>query len=277
MAMPIDLVLVRHGESEGNVANRLSRKGDNKHFTEEFLQRHSSSWRLTDRGISQAKAASKWIKGGNFAGLSLFDRYYTSEYVRAKETAGYLDLFEAAWFKEFYLRERDWGDLDVRPDDVRNELFSEALKKREAEPFFWTPPNGEPLADLCLRVDRVIHTLHRECAGKRVIIVCHGETMWAFRVRLERMSQERFKELHISEHPYDHIHNCQILHYTRRNPETGSVNDYLNWMRSICPWDLKLCSQHWQEIVRSRYSNEDLLAEVSQVKRMVNNQSEAVQ
>ena len=30
---------------------------------------------------------------------------------------------------------------------------------------------------------------------KRVLMVCHGEVMWAFRVRLERMSQETYREL----------------------------------------------------------------------------------
>ena len=40
-----------------NVANRRSRAGDDSAFTEEFLQRHSSRWRLTDLGRAQAQAA----------------------------------------------------------------------------------------------------------------------------------------------------------------------------------------------------------------------------
>jgi hypothetical protein len=54
MTMPIDLVLVRHGESEGNAARRSSMDGDNSVFTEEFCSRHNSrlgasGWRLVER------------------------------------------------------------------------------------------------------------------------------------------------------------------------------------------------------------------------------------
>lgn len=42
MTMPIDLVLVRHGESEGNAARRFSVGGDNSVFTEELCGRHTA-------------------------------------------------------------------------------------------------------------------------------------------------------------------------------------------------------------------------------------------
>lgn len=40
--MPIDLVLVRHGQSEGNLAQAKSMKGDDSFWTEEFSMRPSS-------------------------------------------------------------------------------------------------------------------------------------------------------------------------------------------------------------------------------------------
>jgi broad specificity phosphatase PhoE len=267
--MPIDLVLVRHGESEGNVANRTSRAGDNSLFTDEFRKRHSSSWRLTDKGIEQAKAAGKWIRA-NFQGPPHFIRYYTSTFIRAMETAGLLDLPKADWFREFYLRERDWGDLDVTPENERKEKFREALEKRDVEPMLWTPPNGQPLVDTCIRVDRINHTMHRECSDGAVAIVCHAEVIMCFRFRIERMTDERFKALHFSRNAKDHIHNGQIVHYTRRNPETQKIERYLNWMRSICPWDPSRSTNTWQQVVRPRFSNEDLLKEVGKVKRLVN-------
>jgi NAD+ kinase len=264
--MPMDLVLVRHGESEGNVANRLSREGDNKHFTQEFRGRHSSSWRLSDLGIKQAKLAGDWIRG-NLS--NRFDRYYTSEYVRAMETAALLNLPDATWYTEFLLRERDWGELDSCPEDERKAKFAHALAKKDVEPLYWTPPGGVSMADLCLRIDRIIQTLHRECEGKQVIIVCHGEVMWGFRIRIERMSQERYRDLDLSRHPFHHIHNCQILHYSRRNPETGNESVHLDWMRSICPWDTSLSTNDWQEIKRPRCNNNELMARVEKVTRHV--------
>lgn len=274
MTMPIDLVLIRHGESEGQVANRASRAGDHSYFLDEFLTRHSSLWRLTDKGIEQAQIAGKWIRE-NIA--ENFFRHYTSEYFRAKETAYHLGLSGVQWYSEFYLRERDWGLLDVMSQEERWEHYSSELARKEIDGFFWSPPNGESMAQLCLRIDRVLDTLHRECSDKKVVIVCHGEVMWGFRVRLERMPQSIWRRIESSYHPHDQMHNCQILHYTRTNPHVrdgtiptgGAVALYYQWFRSICPWDVSRSSNEWQLIRRPTYSNQDLLWEVNTVKRLI--------
>lgn len=264
--MPLDLLLVRHGQSEGNVASAASKKGDDSHYTEEFLNRHSSKWRLTGQGIWEARTSGEWIRS-EFDWE--FDRYCVSDYLRAKETAANLGLPNALWYPEFYLRERDWGALDVMTHAQRMAIYADAMRRREIDAFYWSPVDGESMAQLCLRIDRVIDTLHRECAGKRVIIVCHGEVMWAFRMRLERMSLTRYHELAVSHNPLDRIHNCQVLHYTRANPVTGKVEPYLGWMRSSCPWDLSLSPHVWTPIERRVYTNEDLLADCERFPRLV--------
>ncbi len=265
MTMPVDLVLVRHGESEGNIANKLSRQGDNSCFTPDFRERIGACWRLTNKGREQAKITGEWIRN---SGLR-FDRYYVSEYIRALETAGHLELPDAEWLVDFYLRERDWGDMEVLPDDKRREKFAQSLRRRQQDSFYWTPPNGESLAQLCLRIDRVIDTLHRECSDKRVLVVCHGEVMWGFRVRLERMSQTKFRELDLSTDPRDRIHNCQVLHYTRCNPDSGELLPYLSWVRSVNPFDPTLSSNEWRAIQRQRYTNSDLLNRVAIVPQII--------
>ena len=266
MSMPIDLVLVRHGESEGNAANTRSRQGDDRDFNELHLNRHSSKWRLTDKGREQAHLAGLWIKDS--IGTDFF-RYYVSEYLRAMETAALLDLPTAKWYVDFYLRERDYGALDIMPDSERRHRFAPDLARQEIDSFYWCPPRGESLAQLCRRLDRILDTMHRECADKKVIIVCHGEVMWAFRVRLERMLQKRFQELDKSQHPFDRIHNGQVLHYTRRNPANEEISPYLDWLRSVCPFNLELSKNHWEKIERRRFSNEDLLREVEQYPRYI--------
>jgi NAD+ kinase len=267
MAMPLDLILVRHGQSEGNVATDLSKAGDNRHYTKEFLNRHSSLWRLTDKGKLQAQTAGEWLKSNV---NPHFGRYYTSEYLRAVETAMLLGLPNAQWFLEFYLRERDWGDMDVMTHEEREKRFAESIAAKKRDAFYWTPPNGVAIADLCLRVDRVLETLHRECSDKSVVIVSHGEVMWGFRIRLERLTQQRFIELNRSRKPFEKINNCQILHYTRIDPESGVLMPYLGWMRSVCPWDLSRSSNEWQPIVRNRYSNKDLAKILERYPRVVN-------
>src|SRR3989338_1430705 len=140
MAMPKNLLLVRQGEYEGNKARFLSKKGDDSLYTPEFRNRHNSVFRLTDLGIQQAKTVGRWIKSDtwikNTVG-SYFFRYYTSSYVRARETAGYLDLPKAVWFKEPYLRERDWGKMDITSDKQRKTIFAEAMRRRKLDSFLW--------------------------------------------------------------------------------------------------------------------------------------------
>lgn len=90
-----ELVLVRHGESEGNIAHRRSLRGDHALYENQFFaRRHSSLWRLTNRGIEEAITAGKWLRENIDVG---FDRFYVSEYVRAMETAAKLSLPGATW------------------------------------------------------------------------------------------------------------------------------------------------------------------------------------
>ncbi|EGG17959.1 phosphoglycerate mutase domain-containing protein [Cavenderia fasciculata] len=253
---PFELVLVRHGQSEGNEAQSRSKRGDLSAYTPEFKKKHSSTYRLTDKGILQAKIAGRWVRE-NVA--EVFDRYYTSEYVRAMETASLLGLQEAQWLTEIQLRERDKGKMDNISWTEKNEKFGIEMELRKRDSFFWAPPGGESIASICSRVEHTFTTLRRECANKRVVIVCHGEIMWAFRVRLERLSQIRFHQLQSSKDPRDQIHNTSILWYTRVHP------------KSVCPWKPEYSAPGWLEFDRPIYTNEELMESVRTVPRFVNN------
>jgi len=250
--MPIDLVLVRHGESEGNLARRFSLAGDNSVFTEEFCARHNSRLRLTDRGREQAGTAGRWLKEN--LGFH-FDRYLVSGYLRAMETAALLDLPDASWYQDFYLRERDMGLFEIMPEDEKKLRYPEIYRQYEHDPFYWIPPNGESIAQLCLRIDRVLQTLHRECSQKRVIIVAHGLVMWAFTIRIERLTSFQFLERSTA----TPIRNCQIVHFTRRDPNNGTLNDRVDWVRSVCPWDLRASQSDWRKIARPTFTNQQLM------------------
>ena len=64
--------------------------GDHSYYTPEFRNRHSSTWLLTNKGREEAKAAGEWIR--NNLNTDNIDRLYTSEYLRAMETAALLDI-----------------------------------------------------------------------------------------------------------------------------------------------------------------------------------------
>ncbi|GAM17271.1 hypothetical protein SAMD00019534_004460 [Acytostelium subglobosum LB1] len=266
---PYELVLVRHGQSEGNEAQARSKRGDLSAYTPEFKKKHSSTYRLTDKGILQAHAAGKWIRE-NIA--QVFDRYYTSEYVRAMETAALLGMDDAQWLTEIQLRERDKGKMDNISFTEKNENFSSEMELRKRDSFFWAPPGGESIAQICSRVEHTFTTLRRECANKRVVIVCHGEIMWAFRVRLERLSSIRFHQLQASNDPRDQIHNTSILWYTRVHPKTGEIYPYFRFLRSVCPWRPQYSAPGWLEFDRPIYTNDELMESVRTVPRFVNNQ-----
>ena len=176
--LPLNLVIVRHGESEGNIANRRSRKGDNSDFTPEFLNRHSTKLRLTDKGKVQAKMAGDWLKS---QGLDRFDGYYVSEYTRAVETAALLDLPDADWNMDFQLRERDHGQVDMLANSTRKEQFQRYMRLRQQHLLYAPWPDGESIPEICDRLrTNILSTLHREMADKQVIIVSHESKIESF-------------------------------------------------------------------------------------------------
>ncbi|MFA5853989.1 MAG: phosphoglycerate mutase family protein [Patescibacteria group bacterium] len=260
MSFPRNFVLVRHGESEGNAAMRMAERGDPDALRKAFEGRHTSQFRLTDLGVEQAAAAGAWLRQEFFENGGGFDRCYTSQYVRAMETAALLELPNAEWYRNFYLAERDSGGIEQRPEHARDEEFRTMLGMRTIEPFFWRPSNGESIAQMCLRLDRVQDTLHRECSDGNVVAVCHGEVMWGFRVLVERLAQETFRDLYLSKDPANRIHNCQILHYTRADPDDplAPSTPHVNWMRMVRPTTTPVWTTGWRKIERTRHSNEDL-------------------
>ena len=118
--MPVEMVIVRHGESIGNAAYRASCKGDCSLFTKEVLCQESSQSPLTPTGIKQSELMGEWIRN-NIS--QTFDRYLTSDYVRAIETAKHLGFKNSNWEENTLLRERDWGGFEYLTFPERNDLF----------------------------------------------------------------------------------------------------------------------------------------------------------
>ena len=252
MPLPIDVVLVRHGESEGNLATRRAREGDTSQL-ESLCGRHSSFWRLTDDGIAQARRSGAWLREAFPDG---FDRCFTSEYVRAMETAAHLELAGAEWVLHPDLRERSWGELDRLMPAERHERYAGSLADKADSPFYWRPPNGESMAEVAARLMGILHTLHHDCPS-RALLVCHGESIGAFKAKIEQMSQLQFERW--STDPNEKIANGEIIHYTRRDPDTGATSEHLDWRRTVVPGDPSR-SQPWQAISRRRYDADGLLA-----------------
>lgn len=269
MSLPQDLVIIRHGESEGNIAQAKSRnEGDHSVYTEAFRAQHGSRHRLTPRGILQAQAAGDWLRAH---GLGSFDHAYIAEYIRAIETGGHLNLTDTLWQTSDALRERDSGLLDALPENERRTHFPLHARQAEQNPFFGSPPDGESLADVMIRLHAgFLPTLRAQNASERCIIVSHGRTIRALRAILEQMPFWVYEERERTHHPDHVVQNAHIFHYTRSNPEnqTQIVEDF-EWVRSICPWDPPRTDPHWRKIERPRFRSRDLLQIAEQFPRFL--------
>ena len=261
--LPKRVVLVRHGESEGNVLISKSKGGDASLYTPEALEIHPSQWRLTKDGVNQAVMAGLWISTN--IGCE-FDRCYVSDYARALETAYRMGIPYAEWYVDILLRERDWGYAGNIPRNEMEDKFKDWCEERRLSSFYASPPSGESLAQVYERLLHRVDTLHRELSSGNVLIVTHGETIWAFMMIFERMPVPLFEELDHSKDPKDRIHNCQVIEYSRINPDDEEDDrPYFTWKRSVCPWDPKLSTNEWTKIVRKTYSNKELSERIEQL------------
>ncbi len=211
MTLPIDLIVIRHGQSEANT-QQLDPRGDTPNEGRDNLTQ------LTQRGIAQAKATGDWLLRN---GLTNFDRYYTSPYLRARQTAALLAL-DGSWTIDDRWRERNSG------------ATSQGLNSQQPHKWYGRPYGGESLGtDVRPRFESIMDTLQQEGSGGQVIAITHGKFMTVVRFVLERITVAEW----LAKDRQDLIDNCQILHYSRRNPQTDAVASDIRWMRSICPWD----------------------------------------
>ena len=247
-SLPLDLVLVRHGQSEANVVQKREKEIDAAVANGESVEplpeavaifsRHDSQQRLTGAGRDQAASAGAWLaenalRPGDFTGR------FVSPYNRTLETAALLDP-DATWTPDARLVERDWGEYGSTPAPNRENLYPGTERMREANAFFARMAGGESVFDTSFRVREFLGMCAREYSDERVIAVAHGEVMWATRFVLERLMPHEWEAL--DEQEDQRIANCCVLHYTRVDPEgSGEVAGSLSsgWRRIIDPIDGK--------------------------------------
>ena len=152
------ILLVRHGESTGNVERTFSR---------------DSSIDLTDRGVSQARETGRQIAEA-FAPT----RIVASSYYRAQRTAALIAECLAGDFEiqiESDLRERSIGTLAGEPYSAMA-----AHPEYQADRYWaWRPPEGESLEDVQVRAGAVLARVAAAFPDEDVVLVSHGGTMLA--------------------------------------------------------------------------------------------------
>ena len=210
---PALLVLVRHGESQRNVAKKRNRffLDDEARRPLQGIPDHRVG--LTERGWRQARETGVALRQR----FGVFDQVYHSGYQRAVETttallAGYepADRERMRVRHHLFIRERDQGYAYDMTDSEAREAFPWLQDYWNTfGPFFARPPGGESLAQVCERVYSFLQKLARTMEGKRVLLVTHGGTIWCCRYVLERWTYDEAERRFATEH----IRNCSVTHY----------------------------------------------------------------
>lgn len=276
MTLPARITIVRHGESEANVAQKLTKAGRGEELPlAAYDARHDAYMRLTPEGVKQAESAGHWLyaeaaREMKVAGLvphAGFDRFYTSPHIRTKETALHLDL-GGEWREEDRLRERDWGQV------VSHRMMDDDTKRvRNLHEWYWKPQGGESLATgLRGRVESLMTSFYRRKDVENIILVGHGEVIRVFQFVVERLSPESFLEQ--EEDPSKKIQNTMIVQYACINPldpEDNYRHSHYKWRRAICPWDRSLDwdNGEWVSVDIKKKSDKDLLESVEKFPRLL--------
>ena len=205
---PAVLWLVRHGESQGNVADAAAGKTGADRLQ---LDVRDPDVPLSDAGRRQAEALGTWLRelpaDRRPTGLlsSPFTRAADTMRI-AVETAG-LGLPVRS---DERLRERDFGAFDgMTGAGIRAEYPDEARRRDLLGKFYYRPPGGESWADVALRVRTVLLEAELHRAGARLLVASHQAVIMVFRYVLEELTERELLDL-AGREP---IANCSVTRY----------------------------------------------------------------
>ena len=188
---PKRLWLVRHGQSQGNVARDAAHQAGLDIID---LDLRDVDVPLSDLGHAQAAATGSW-----FAALPEAERpeiLLSSPYIRAKQTAeaicaaGGLAGGAKATILDERLREREFGVFDgLTTSGIRARYPEEAAHRAKMGKFYHRAPGGESWADVILRLRSALNTINLHYADKRVLVVCHQVVVLCMRYILEELTE----------------------------------------------------------------------------------------
>jgi 2,3-bisphosphoglycerate-dependent phosphoglycerate mutase len=203
------IVLVRHGESEWNLANRFTGWTDVD---------------LSEQGVKEAQAAGELLKEEGYD----FDLAYTSYLKRATKTLNIiLDIMDLHWIpvlKSWKLNERHYGALqglnkaetaekegaeqvhiwrrsfDTPPPALDKD--DERYPGKEAKYKSLTVEELPTTESLKMTIERVMPYWQEEIvpqikAGRKIIVAAHGNSLRALVKHLDGISDEEISSLNI--------------------------------------------------------------------------------
>ncbi|MFK0004272.1 histidine phosphatase family protein [Paenarthrobacter sp. NPDC090522] len=206
----VELLLIRHGESEGNVAATEAREAGREVID---VPARDADVNLSGTGQEQAKALGTAL--AKIPEDSRPDAVVSSPYARARQTAG-IACEAAGWqaniLTDERLRDRELGILDrLTSRGVQARFPEEAERRLWLGKLYYRPPGGESWADVALRLRSVLTELNTLNSGRRVMLVCHDAVILLVRYVLEGMSEEEILDLAST----TSVLNASITRYVR--------------------------------------------------------------
>ncbi|OPA99623.1 histidine phosphatase family protein [Pseudomonas fluorescens] len=171
--MTLHLDLLRHGETElgGGLRGSLDDA-------------------LTARGWEQMRAA--------VVARGPWDRLVSSPLQRcalfAHELGARLDVPVSL---EKDLQELHFGAWEGQSAAALMETDAAGLGLFWADPYGFTPPNGEPVSDFSERVLGAVSRLHQAYAGERVLLISHGGVMKLLLARARGLPREHLLNIDV--------------------------------------------------------------------------------
>lgn len=173
----VELIIVRHGQSQGNVAAESAAAEHLQHID---VPARDPDIELSELGKEQARAFGNWLSA--LPEDERPDTLWTSPYRRARDTAQIaldgcgLDL--PARMDE-RLRDRDMGITDLlTAEGIREKYPEEAERRSWLGKFYYRPPGGESWADVAGRVRAVMTDIQQSTErqfpdGATVLVAAH--------------------------------------------------------------------------------------------------------
>ena len=204
---PSQLVLVRHGESCGNLADAAAREAGAERLD---LAARDADVELSETGRQQADAVGTWLQEHEDQRPVVV---ISSPYRRAAETAERavkgLDL--EVIFDE-RLRERDLGVFDgLTGAGIRSTYPEEAERRKKLGKFYYQPPSGESWCDVVFRIRTLFSDLRETFDGEPVWLFTHQAVITSFRYVLEGLSEQELMEIDAS----SQLGNASMTRYRR--------------------------------------------------------------
>lgn len=204
---PKRLVIVRHGQSEQNVALDAMEltKSQLELLVDSLRQTRDADIALTPIGMWQAEKTGKYL-----ADTEPFDICLVSPYKRTLQTAGQIVAqfpYAVRTFKDDRLREKEFGMLHgLTKEEIRTLHPREHFARQRDGKYWYSLPGGENYPAVGMRVHGVGDKLSRDWAGNNVLIVTHHVPCVMFRAMYEHLDEAQVLAL-------GDVPNCGISEY----------------------------------------------------------------